>query len=120
MQRGNGRVAHLQGLHAILSVAEHGGKWRGCPSRFGRRQHPIYPRMKRWSKTGVLDRVGEYLQQEHLGRIKLAAVAMDRTIMKAHPDGTGARKTPVHSPLASLAGDGPPRFLWWPRTLARR
>ena len=119
VQRGNVRVSNLQVLNAILYVAEHGCKWRGLPSRFGR-WHTIYTRMNRWSKNGVLDRVFEHLQKEQLVRIKLEAVSMDSTIVKVHPDGTGARKKTVPRPSASPAGDGPPRFIWLPRMLERR
>ena len=119
VQRGNVRISNLQVLNAILYVAEHGCKWRGLPSRFGR-WHTIYTRMNRWSKNGVLDRVFEHLQKEQLVRIKLEAVSMDSTIVKVHPDGTGARKKTVHRPSASPAGDGPPRFIWLPRMLERR
>ena len=76
--------------------------------------------MNRWSKNGVLDRVFEHLQKERLVRIKLEAVSMDSTIVKVHPDGTGALKKTVHSPSASPAGDGPPRFIWLLRMLERR
>ena len=79
----------LQVLNAILYVAEHGCKWRGLPARFGN-WHTIYTRMNRWSKNGVLDQVFEHLQREQIVRIKLEAVSMDSTIVKVHPDGTGA------------------------------
>ena len=52
----------------------------------------IYTRMNRWSKNGVLDRVFEHLQRAQLIRIKLEAVSLDSTVVKVHPDGTGARK----------------------------
>jgi transposase len=61
VQRGNVRLQNLQVLNAILFVAEQGCKWRGLPSRFGKR-HSVYTRMNRWSKNGVLDRVFEKLQ----------------------------------------------------------
>ena len=46
----------------------------------------------------MLDRVFEYLQREQIVRIKVEAVSMDSTIVKVHPDGTGAlkKRTPVH------------------------
>ena len=119
VQRGNVRISNLQVLNAILYVAEHGCKWRGLPPRFGR-WHTVYTRMNRWSKNGVLDRVFEHLQREQLVRIKLEAVSMDSTIVKVHPDGTGALKKTVHRPSASPAGDGSPRFIWLPRMLERR
>ena len=91
VQRGNVTIPNLQVLNAILYVAEHGCKWRGLPPRFGR-WHTIYTRMNRWAKNGVLDRVFEHLQRQQIVRIKLEAVSMDSTIVKVHPDGTGALK----------------------------
>ena len=90
-QRGNVSMPNLQVLNAILYVAEQGCKWRGLPKRFGN-WHTIYTRMNRWSKNGVLDRVFEHLQRAQLIRIKLEAVSLDSTVVKVHPDGTGARK----------------------------
>ena len=91
VQRGNVTHSNQQVLNAILYVAEHGCKWRGLPTRFGN-WHTVYTRMNRWSKNGVLDRVFEHLQREQIVRIKLEAVSMDSTIVKVHPDGTGAQK----------------------------
>jgi len=90
-QRGNVTLDNLQVLNAILYVAEQGCKWRGLPKRFGN-WHTIYTRMHRWAKSGVLDRVFAQLQQAHIIRVKLEAVALDSTIVKVHPDGTGALK----------------------------
>ena len=78
-------------LNAILYVAEHGCKWRGLPLRFGN-WHTIYTRMNRWAKAGVLDRVFAALQDEQIIRIKIEALSLDSTIVKVHPDGTGALK----------------------------
>ena len=91
VQRGNVRLSNLDVLNAILYVAEHGCKWRGLPKRFGR-WHTVYTRMNRWSKNGVLDAVFEKLQREQLIRIQIQSVSMDSTIVKVHPDGTGALK----------------------------
>ena len=118
VQRGNVSVSNLQVLNAILYVAEHGCKWRGLPTRFGN-WHTIYTRMNRWSKNGVLDRVFEQLQRERIVRIKLEAVSLDSTLVKVHPDGTGALKKTVPSPSASPAAAGPPGFIWLPRMLER-
>ncbi len=90
-QRGNVSLPNLTVLNAMLYVAEQGCKWRGLPKRFGN-WHTIYTRMNRWSKNGVLDAVFEKLQREQLVRIRIEAVSMDSTIVKAHPDGTGALK----------------------------
>ena len=71
-QRGNVSLSNLQVLNAILYVAEHGCKWRGLPKRFGN-WHTIYTRMSRWSKSGVMDRLFERLQQAQIIRIKIEA-----------------------------------------------
>lgn len=115
-QRGNVSLTNLQVLNAILYVAEQGCKWRGLPKRFGN-WHTIYVRMNRWSKNGVLDRVFAQLQKEQIVRIKIEAVSLDSTIVKVHPDGTGALKKTARKPSASLVEDGAPRFIWLPRML---
>jgi transposase len=118
LQRGNVRVTNLQFLNALLYVAEQGCKWRGLPKRFGP-WHTIYTRMNRWSKNGVLDQVFERLQKEQIIRIKIEAVKMDSTIVKVHPDGTGALKKTDLKPSENPAADGPPRFIWLPRMRER-
>ena len=118
VQRGNVRLSNLRVLNAILYVAEHGCKWRGLPKRFGN-WHTIYTRMNRWSKNGVLDRVFERLQQAQIVQIKLEAVSLDSTIVRVHPDGTGALKKTAAKPSDALGEAGPPRFIWLPRMLER-
>ena len=115
-QRGNVKNENLQVLNAILYVAEHGCKWRGLPKRFGK-WHTIYTRMNRWAKNGVLDRIFEALQRENIIQIRVEAVSMDSTIVKAHPDGTGALKKTVHKPSENQGEDGLPKFIWLPRVL---
>jgi len=115
-QRGNVSLSNLQVINAILHVAEHGCKWRGLPKRLGH-WHTIYTRMNRWSKAGVLDRVFTRLQQEQIVAIKLEAVSLDSTIIKVHPDGTGALKKTDRKPSGNPAEGGPPRFIWLPRML---
>lgn len=118
VQRGNVSLENLTVLNAILYVAEHGCKWRGLPKRFGN-WHTIYVRMNRWAKSGVLDKVFEQLQREQLVRIQIEAISLDSTSVKVHPDGTGALKKTDLSLSASRAEDGPQRFIWLPRMLAR-
>jgi transposase len=88
-QRGNVSLGNLQVLNAILYVAEHGGKWRGLPPRFGN-WHTIYTRTNRWAKSGVLDRVFSALQRQQIIRVRVEAVSLDSTLVKVHPEGTGA------------------------------
>ena len=112
-------ISNLEVLNAILYVAEHGCKWRGLPPRFGN-WHTIYTRMNRWAKAGVLDRVFAALQDQQIIRIKIEALSLDSTIVKVHPDGTGALKKTAHRPSASRGEAGPPRFIWLPQMLAPR
>jgi transposase len=112
------RLSNREVLNAILYVAEQGCQWRGLPKRFGN-WHTIYTRMNRWSKSGVLDRLFEKVQQEQVVRIKIETVSLDSTIVKVHPDGTGALKKTDPSRSASRAVEGPPRCIWLPRMLAR-
>jgi transposase len=95
------RLSNLQVLNAVLYVAEQGCKWRGLPKRFGR-WHTIYTRMNRWSKNGVLHQVFEKLQSEQIVRINIEAFALDSTLIKVHPDGTGAlkKRTSSHRQVA--------------------
>jgi transposase len=118
VQRGNVSISNLQVLNAILYVAEHGCKWRGLPKRFGN-WHTIYTRMNRWAKAGVLDRVFRALQEEQIIRVKIESLKLDSTIVKVHPDGTGALKKRALSPSASPAEGGPPKFIWLPQVLER-
>jgi transposase len=118
VQRGNVSLSNLQVVNAILYVAENGCKWRALPKRFGN-WHTIYTRMNRWAKAGVLDRLFEELQHQQLVRIKIEAVSLDSTIVKVHPDGTGALKKTAPKPSADLEADGARRFIWLPRMLER-
>jgi len=117
-QRGNVSISNLEVLNAILYVAEHGCKWRGLPRSFGN-WHTIYTRMNRWAKAGVLDRVFTALQEQQIIRIKIEALSIDSTIVKVHPDGTGALKKTARRPSASREAAGPPRFIWLPQMLER-
>jgi transposase len=115
-QRGNVSHENLNVINAILFVAENGCKWRALPKRFGN-WHTIYTRMNRWAKAGVLDRLFAELQRKQLIRIKIEAVCLDSTIVKVHPDGTGALKKTVPRPSANPATAGVQKFIWLPRVL---
>ena len=117
--RGNVTLDNRQVLNAILYVAEHGCKWRGLPKQFGN-WHTVYTRMNRWAKSGVLDRVFAQLQRLQIIRVRVEAVALDSTIIKVHPDGTGALKKTGRKPSGNPEPDGPPRFIWLPQMLGPR
>lgn len=79
-----------------MYVAEHGCKWRRLPKKFSN-WHSIYSRANRWAKNGVLDRVFIALQENNSIYFKLDHVSLDSTIVKVHPDGTGALKKTIHN-----------------------
>ena len=118
-QRGNVVIDNLTMLNAMLHVLEHECKWRGLPSSFGN-WHSIYTRMSRWSKNGVLDRIFARLQQEQMIRLKADAFSLDSTVIKVHPDGTGALKKTVLSRSANPAADGQPNCILSPHPLNAR
>ena len=109
-RRGNVAIDNLTMLNAMLHVLEHGCKWRGLPSGFGNR-HSIYTRMSRRSKNGVLDRIFAGLQQEQMIRLEADAFSLDSTVVKVHPDGTGALKKMARSLSANPAADGQQNFI---------
>lgn len=115
-QRGNVKMTNLEFINAVLYVAEQGCKWRGLPRELGN-WHTVYTRMNRWSKAGVLERLFTRLQEEQILQIKLEAVSLDSTIIKVHPDGTGALKKTGRRPSAKAEAAGPPRFIWLPQML---
>jgi len=117
-QRGNVRIDNLRVVNAILYIAEHGCKWRGLPERFGP-WHTVYTRMNRWARNGVLGRVFEALQREDLIQVRVEAVSLDSTVVKVHPDGTGALKKTDRRPSENPEADGPRKFIWLPQVLGR-
>ena len=119
LQRGNVRLPNIQVLNAVLYVAEHGCKWRGLPKKFGN-WHSIYTRANRWAKKGVLDRVFCALQENKAIHLELDHVSLDSTIVKVHPDGTGALKKTVLNLSASREAVGQPRSTWSRRTREQR
>lgn len=89
-QRGNVKVNNLQMLNAILYVAENGCKWRSLPKEFGN-WHTVYTRLNRWAKNGVLEKIFTLLTSL-LETQEIIVLSLDSTIIKVHPDGTGALK----------------------------
>jgi transposase len=113
-QRGNVRLDNFDVVNAILYVAANGCKWRALPSHYGP-WHTLYTRMSRWARAGVLDTLFEQLQRRRLLHVRIEALSLDSTIMKVHPDGTGAPKKTVRRPLGAAEVAGVPSFIWLPR-----
>jgi transposase len=90
-QRGKVKLSNRKVRNRILSVAEHGCKWRGLPSRFGN-WPTIYRRMNRGAKTGVLNGRFEAWPAKKIIPGRIAGYSLDGRSVKVHPDGTGALK----------------------------
>lgn len=116
VQRGNVSISNLDLINAVLYVAENGCKWRSLPPEFGN-WHTVYTRIRRWAESGVLERLFEALQAHQLIRINVECIGLDSTSIKVHPDGTGALKKTVSNPSVNRAGDGQPKFIWYPRMI---
>jgi len=86
----------------------------GVAGAFWPLAHDRHP-PERWSKGGVLDRLFEQRQRENILHLKMEAVSLDSTWVKAHPDGTGARKK--NGPQSR--GGWTPKCMWLPRMLER-
>ena len=111
VQRGNVKISNIKVLNAMLYIAENGCKWRALPERFGK-WYSIYMRVNRWAKKGVLDDVFAALQEADVINIQVDTISLDSTIVKVHPDGTGALKKTVDNRLENQEEDGQLKFIW--------
>lgn len=73
---------------------------------------PVYTRMSRWVKAGVLGRLFEHLQRKRLMRVLIEALRLDATIVKMYPHSTGARKKTAPRPSAAAEVAVAPNFIW--------
>ena len=108
-QRGNVQLENFKVVNAILYVAANGCKWRALPSCYGP-WHAIYMRMSRWAKAGVLDALAQQLQRRRLKHVPIKVVSLNSTIVKVHPDGTGAPQKTAPKPSARAVEAGVPSF----------
>ena len=114
IERGNVKIEHLDFINALLYVLENGCKWRRLPKEYGN-WHTIYTRMNRWSKLGVLDKIFAKLQEAGLISVQMNVLSLDSTIVKVHPDGTGALKKTDHNLSANPEEDGRQKYIWLPQ-----
>ena len=54
--------------------------------------------VNRWAKEGILVQVFEYLHRERITEMGIETLCLDSTIIKVHPDGTGALKKTESNP----------------------
>ena len=90
VQRGNVRIPNIAIINAVLYVLENGCKRRALPERFGKWQ-TVYARFRRWSRSGVLERLFAALRDLHAPGGDAVCFGLDSA--EVHPDGAGARKT---------------------------
>ncbi len=91
-------AAHIRGarprkderrtIEAIVWRLDNGAKWRSIPAELGPWHH-AYLRFRRWTLSGVWDRIMAHLSAQ--GEPKLAFACIDGTIARAHQKATGAR-----------------------------
>ena len=100
------KYSSRQVLNAVLYVLSSGCAWRQLPREYGH-WHTIYTRFKRWSESGVLDRVMEELQKQQIIRVNV--VYLDSTVVRAHQSASGARKKRGLNPSEDRKADSQQR-----------
>ena len=86
---GRTKVGQRQVVDALFYMAKEGCSRRALPERFGN-WHAVYVRLNRWAKQGVLERAPTELQRDQLGALDCSTLSLDSTIIKLHPDASGA------------------------------
>ena len=81
-QRGKVKLSNRKLLNRIWSVAEQGCQWRGLPSRFGN-WPPIYRRMNRGAKTGVLNGRFEAWPAKKIIPVRIEGYSLDKQIRES-------------------------------------
>ena len=79
-------------INAVLYVLENGCKRRALPERFGN-WSVVYARFRRWSRSGVLERLFAALREQEAVGGDADCFGLDSASVEVHPGGTGARKT---------------------------
>ena len=104
VQRSNVKLSDLEVVNVFcmwLSMAANGGV---CPRGSGSGRLFTH-RVRRWSREGVLDEILQTLHDKEIIRVGMKVVSLDSTIVKVHPDGTGAlRSSSPHSIGKSRGG----------------
>ena len=74
-------------IEGVIYRFRAGIAWRDLPERFGHWKN-TYNRFNRWSKTGVWERLFNYLAADADNEYAM----LDSTIVRAHQHSTGAQK----------------------------
>jgi hypothetical protein len=76
--------------------------------------------MKRWAKTGVLNRIFEAWPAKKIIPVRIEGYSLDSRSVKVHPDGTGALKKTESSRLESQEAGGQQKSICLPKMLVRQ
>src|SRR3954453_12267958 len=85
-------------LEAVLWRVRTGAPWRDLPGEFGR-WNSGFPRVRRWVKGGIFERVFACLS----GEPDFEYALIDGTIVTAHQKASGAKGGPGAKPSAARA-----------------
>ncbi|MDR0870805.1 MAG: transposase [Planctomycetaceae bacterium] len=88
-QRGNVEIDNETFFEAMIHLTENGFRWRAMPEKYGK-WNTLYRRFRRWTASGVFDRIEKHLQSQAVSNKKITVLALDSTYIKVHPDGAGA------------------------------
>jgi transposase len=72
------------------------------PKEFGN-WNSIYCRFRYWAEHGIFDRIEKAKQSQAIDVKGIKALALDSSIVKVHPDGTGAPQKKDRSPSVRVA-----------------
>jgi transposase len=75
-------------VNALLWILKSGAPWRDLPSRYPKWKS-VHTRFLRWSRTGVWKRVLDEIAAEIDGELAI----IDASIVRAHQDAAGGKKT---------------------------
>jgi transposase len=88
-------------IEAVLHRYRAGSAWRDLPARFGDFR-VVHTRFSRWAKTGVWEKVFQYLAADADNEYAM----IDATIVRAHQHSAGAKKggSQMMKPLVEVKG----------------
>ena len=81
-QGGKVKLSNRKLLNRIWPVAGQGCQWKGLPSRFGN-WRPIYRRMNRWAKTGVLNGRFDAWPAKKIIPVRIEGYSLDKQIRES-------------------------------------